>query len=262
MSTAITELFDESRQLSALATHLEDGVRAGVERNTRVRQLASVNHDRLDASTEALASLATDVRAGAEANDALVGATGGFREFVTLVQQIARQSKLLALNAAMEAARAGERGQGFAVVADEVRRLAATAAEAAEQTDARIRDVLDQVSAARDASRRATETVQDVLDSTEAVRESFGEVEAGVGTAETWVTAIAESARSASELAAQLDKRLGVLASGTKELASATHDVAAGSAEQSATTEQIAAAAQAMARTAEEAAKKVEEFRV
>lgn len=261
MSDAIRLLFDESRQLTALASQLEEGVRSGVERNTRLRQLVDVNHDRLDASTRALSSLAADVRAGAEANDTLVAAVEGFRDFVTLVQQIARQSKLLSLNAAMEAARAGERGQGFAVVADEVRRLAATAAEAAEQTDARIREVLDQGAAARDASRRAAETVQDVFDSTEATQGSFAEVEAGMGTAEAWVNTVAESARAAAELSAKLDSQLGTLAAGTQALASATHDVAASSAEQSATTEEMAAAAQAMARAANEAAAKTERFR-
>jgi len=262
MSATIVGLVDESRQLTALAVNLEDGVRTGAERNTRLRTLADANHDRLDASAHALASLADDVRAGAEANEALVGAAGGVREFVTLVQQIARQSKLLALNAAMEAARAGERGQGFAVVADEVRRLAATAAEAAEKTDVRIRDVLDQVAAARDVSRRAAETVRAVLGATEGARESFGEVEAGVEAAEAWTGTVAETSRSASRLASELDTRLGKLAAGTQSFAAATHDVAAGSEEQSAATQQIAGAAQAMARAADDAAKRVEAFRI
>lgn len=261
MSTAIGALLAESRRLSALAKHMDDGVRAGVERNTRLRTLADANHRRLDASAHALATLTDDVKSGAEANAALVRAAEGVREFVVLVQKIARQSKLLALNAAMEAARAGERGEGFAVVAHEVRRLAATAGEAAEKTDARIRDVLDQVSAAREASRRATETVDVVLSATEGARESFGEVEGGVGEAEAWTRSVAETAKAAAALATQLDSRLDVMAAGTQTLAQATHEVAAGSEEQSATTEEIAGAAQSMTRAAEEAAKRVAAFK-
>jgi methyl-accepting chemotaxis protein len=261
MAAAISALVNESRQLTTLAKHLEAGVRAGIDRNTRLRALADTNHHRLDASVHALATLAEDVHSGAAANDALVAAAEGVREFVVLVQKIARQSKLLALNAAMEAARAGERGEGFAVVAHEVRRLAATAADAAERTDARLREVLDQVSAARDASRRATETVRAVLAATEGARESFTEVEQGVGAAETWTGAAAEMARSAAGLAGALDARLSEMAAGTQSFASATHEVAAGSQEQSATTQQIAAAAQAMARAAADAAKRVEQLK-
>lgn len=74
--------------------------------------------------------------------DQLSLAADEIREFATLVRKMARQSKLLALNAAMEAARAGEQGSGFAVVASEVRRLAKSSTEAADRTDALVADVL------------------------------------------------------------------------------------------------------------------------
>ena len=261
MSTAIRALLEESKRLANVARSLDDGVRVGVERNERLRSLADANHRRLDESARSLGVLADDVRSGTEATDALVGATEGVREFVVLVQKIARQSKLLALNAAMEAARAGERGEGFAVVAHEVRRLAATAAEAAEQTDARIRDVLDQVRAAREASRRAGETAGVVRAATETARESFEEVEKGVAEVEQWTGDVAATAEAASALAVELDRRLEKMVEGTHAYASATHEVAAASEEQSATTEEIAGAAQAMARAADEAAARVAAFK-
>lgn len=262
MATSIRALTEQSDRLSSVAKDLDDGVRAGVDRNARLRTLADVNHRRLDDSARALATLTDDVRAGAEANDELVKATEGVREFVVLVQKIARQSKLLALNAAMEAARAGERGEGFAVVANEVRRLAATAAEAAERTDVRIRDVLAQVAAARDVSRRATDTVRVVLAATETARESFTEVEHGVGEVDSWTGDVADTARAAAALAAELDERLDIMSAGTQAFAQATHDVAAGSQEQSATTEEIAGAAQSMAKAADEAAQRVAVFKI
>jgi len=243
MAGTIGHLTAEAARLRASAAAVTSGAQEGMSRNERLRSLASENHDRLDESAGRIEELAADVRASAVATESLAQATDQVRAFVALVQKIARQSKLLALNAAMEAARAGEQGEGFAVVATEVRRLAATAATAAEQTGALMQQVLVNIEAARATSARALSGLETVHAATAIGQRSFTQVEAAVAAGDQWTAAIGDSASAASLLASEITRELDSLAAGTQAFASAMHDVAAASEEQSASTEQIAAAA-------------------
>ena len=261
MARSIQHLAAEASRLTNAAHIVTDGTRDGIARNARLRALAAENHERLDESARQLEQLASDVRESARATESLAQATDQVREFVTLVQKIARQSKLLALNAAMEAARAGTHGEGFAVVATEVRRLAATAATAAEQTAKLMNDVRGNMETARVTSARTLAAVEAVHSATAAGRTSFTQVEAAVGEAEHWTTEIASSASAGSSLAAEITRELGSLTAGTQAFANAMQDVAAASEEQSASTEEIAAASAHLLQAAERVAQASRAFR-
>ena len=261
MADTVERLATQSSRLGELSRHLASGARDGLERNRRMMALANDNHLRMDESTGRLGALAEDVQANASAMEALGSASDEIRAFVTLVQKIARQSKLLALNAAMEAARAGEHGEGFAVVATEVRRLAATSSEAAAQTGSLIEEILQRVDDARSASGRALDRVQAVREATEHGRESFMQVEAAVGEADKWTTEMAASAAAGDELVADFQQRLALLNAGSQTLVNAMHDVAAASEEQSASTQEIAAAASQLSHTAERLERAASAFR-
>lgn len=251
MAETIQKLATSSERLVSLTSALDTGAREGVERNAKLRTLALENRARLEDSSASLATLNADVEASASAIEELASASEAVRSFVTLVQKLARQSKLLALNAAMEAARAGEHGQGFAVVAEEVRRLAAMSSEAAERTDSVMSGVLRGITQSRSSSERTVATVRVVRDATEEGSRSFGQIETAVIEADGWTSSVERTVTAANDLTRDVRARLDSLAAGTEGFAAAMQEVAASSQEQSASTEEIAAAASTLQGAAE-----------
>lgn len=262
MAQSIQSLSSSAEQLVRIAGELRDGAHEGVSRNEQLRGLSLESRTKLDESSKALEMLAKDVGASAAAIEGLASASLEVRSFVTLVQKLARQSKLLALNAAMEAARAGEHGQGFAVVASEVRRLAAMSSEAAQRTEQVMGGVLRGIDESRASSERSVSTVRQVLEATEHGSRSFVAVQEAVESNEAWTTAIERAATSANSLVAEITKRLTQLSSGTESFAAAMQQVAASSEEQSASTQEIAAAAAALSSAAERLSQLVANLRL
>jgi methyl-accepting chemotaxis protein len=262
MAESIHSLSGAAERLARLSAELDAGAREGVDRNARLRALAAENRGRLDEGSRALAVMSSEAEATATASAALASASEEVRSFVVLQRKIARQSKLLALNAAMEAARAGAQGDGFAVVAGEVRRLAATSSDAAERTEAVVENLLAGIEQTRASSARTAATVRAVRDVTEQAADSFGQIEIAVIDLEGWTSAVEQTARAAHELARDTTQRLGALAAGTEAFAGAMEQVAASSQEQSASTQEIAAAAAALSGAAERLSELVSNLRL
>jgi methyl-accepting chemotaxis protein len=95
------------------------------------------------------------------------------------INEIAFQTNLLALNAAVEAARAGEAGRGFAVVAEEVRSLALRSKEAANKTEALIRESVKQAGTGQLTSKQVSEKLAAIVQGVGQVSELIGEIAAG-----------------------------------------------------------------------------------
>jgi len=262
MAGMIQTLAASSDHLVNIAGELETGASEGVRRNAHLRELALDNRSSLDESAKSLVGLSTDVEASAAAIDGLAQASEEVRSFVTLVQKLARQSKLLALNAAMEAALAGEHGHGFAVVAEEVRRLAAMSSDAAERTEQVVSGVLRGIEASRSTSARTVDTVRAVRGVTENASRSFGEIETAVAEADGWTATIERAATTANGLVHEMQQQLESMSAGTDSFAAAMQEVAASSEEQSASTQEIAAAAATLSGAAERLSRLVANLRL
>ena len=166
-------------------------------------------------------------------------------EFVTLVRKMARQSKLLSLNAAMEAARAGEQGNGFGVVAAEVRRLARSSSDAADRTEALLKDITGRSGEARAAAQESGTIAKTARDAVERATGALARTR-GVDGAPDVGRDFVDAPATATALAARFDQML-VTAQG---VANAARDAKLAGSAQVARAQDLTAAAHTLARAA------------
>ncbi|QMV41018.1 methyl-accepting chemotaxis protein [Cohnella cholangitidis] len=227
----ITELFKElSSAINAVANSAEDAAEMS-------EQTVGIAHD----GAEALQSTMDGMNKVSLQMNQLEADSNQIGNIIEVIGEIAEQTNLLALNAAIEAARAGEQGRGFAVVADEVRKLAERSSEATKQITTLIQGM-----------QKSTESsVRVVADGVNQTRDTGAAFERITQKVNQSASRVVEIAAASEEQAAQ-----------SAEVLLSVESIAASSQETAAASEQTAASAQSLAELAEELNRLVVVFKV
>ncbi|MCU0819036.1 MAG: methyl-accepting chemotaxis protein [Beijerinckiaceae bacterium] len=193
----------------------------------------------LASATDASAGAVESVRNTDASVQSLVTAAGKIGQVIDLIRGLAEQTNLLALNATIEAARAGEAGRGFAVVASEVKELA-------NQTAKATNDIADMVAEIQRATEQTVGSIQQIDQSISQIDHATSEISGSIG----------EQERATREIAANVQQAAG----GTDEVTRSITQVSTAANDTAAATGQVHGAASDLARQAAMMRQEVESF--
>ncbi len=183
-------------------------------------------------------------------------------KIIEVITGIAKQTNLLALNAAIEAARAGEHGKGFAVVADEVRKLAEESAQSAQQIYHLVAAIQQDTDQTMKTVHNATGEVKQGITVVQVAGNTFNQIESVISDAVPQIENIKENVQKLLTGLQNVNNSIESVSEVATETAASTQTVTAATEEQLASMEEISSSSQALANLSEDLQSLIKQFKI
>lgn len=204
MTAAITEVSDNANNAAKLASQVDSDSRSCREASERTVQSINLMAQKIQEAVHTIDSL-----------NQKADSIGGV---VNVIRSVADQTNLLALNAAIEAARAGEQGRGFAVVADEVRTLAQRSQESTEEIDNMIEELQAQSLSAVSVIQSSQSLVETCVDNTQETLQLMNQVGIAINEINSMNTLIATATHEQTLVTQEISKNINNIVTTGQEI--------------------------------------------
>jgi len=206
-----------SNEMAATVTEVARNAEQAAEAAGSANDAAGNGSAVVDETIAIINRLAGDVEQGASAVNRLREDSENVGTVLDVIRGIAEQTNLLALNAAIEAARAGEQGRGFAVVADEVRTLASRTQESTQEIQAMIESLQSSAGQAAEIMGRGKDTSEQGVAKAANAGEALKKITEAVAVISEMNAQIASAAEEQSSVAAEMDQNITNISRATEE---------------------------------------------
>ncbi|WP_051609462.1 HAMP domain-containing methyl-accepting chemotaxis protein [Fodinicurvata fenggangensis] len=239
MTSSAEETNAQATSVAASATQASTNVQTVASSAEEMAASIKEISQQVSTSSKTADSAVEDADRTSETVNVLAGSADKIGDVVKLIQDIAEQTNLLALNATIEAARAGEAGKGFAVVASEVKNLANQTAKATEEISQQISEMQGVTS----------ETV-----------EAIGKISSRIRESQEIASSIAAAMEEQDAATDEISRNVQQAAEGTNEVSGSIEQVSQAAAEGGSAAEQVLSSARQLGETASELQKGVDDF--
>ncbi len=231
-SEAASSMAAAVEEMTVSINHVSDSAREAHSVTSATGEQSHAGSQVIENTVAEMRRISTTVGDAAQTIEAMGESSQKISGIVQVIKDVADQTNLLALNAAIEAARAGEQGRGFAVVADEVRKLAERTTQATGEIGAMIEEVQSSARAAVDTMQQAVARVDEGVGLAQQANDSMGGISQGaqrvVQAVNDISNALKEQSAASNEIAANVEKIAQMSeenSAATKESADTAHQL-------------------------------------
>jgi methyl-accepting chemotaxis protein len=211
-----------------MAQNVSQNCQSSLDEIEQTDQYAHSGNTLISNTVSQVAQLNTSLDASAAEISQLEAESNNITNILGVIRGIAEQTNLLALNAAIEAARAGEQGRGFAVVADEVRTLAQRSHDATQEIEQVLTKLIEQTRAVSSKMTESVSASSEAISQSEEAHQAFEDIANSVTKVKNLVATIADDARQQGDSASQTHDQIAGLTESVDQVSLASDSLSDG----------------------------------